>query len=85
MGDAGFASSTVAELAGVAMEACNPFKVTCRSGSYTATLLGGSWVVVSRVTSRVTLVITYLRGPITPLIATHEPPSTPYNPKPKIL
>ena len=35
----------------------------------------GSWVVISRVTSRVTIVITYIRGLITPLITTHEPPS----------
>ena len=40
-------------------------------------LLGGSWVVVSRVISRVAIVITYIRGLITPLITTHEPPSRP--------
>ena len=40
------------------------------------TLLGGSWVVISRVKSGVTIVRTYIRGPITPLITTHEPPST---------
>ena len=34
-------------------------------------LLGGSWVG----TSRVTIVITYIRGLITPPITTHEPPS----------
>ena len=45
--------------------------------SYTvAPLLGGSWVVISRVISRVTLVMTYIRGLIAPLITTHEPPST---------
>ena len=38
-------------------------------------LLGGSWVVISRVISRITMVITYIRGLITPLITTHEPPS----------
>ena len=37
--------------------------------------LGGSWVVVSRVISRVTAVRTYIRGLITILITTHEPPS----------
>ena len=37
-------------------------------------LLGGSWVVISRVISRVTIVITYIRGLIAPLITTHEPP-----------
>ena len=36
------------------------------------TVLGGSWVVVSGVISKVTVVITYIRG----LITTHEPPST---------
>ena len=38
-------------------------------------LLGGSWVVISGVTSRVTIIITRIRGLITPLITTHEPPS----------
>ena len=38
-------------------------------------LLGGSWVVTSRVISRVTILITHIRGLITPLITTHEPPS----------
>ena len=36
-------------------------------------LLGGSWVVVSRVKSRITILITHIRGLITPLINTHEP------------
>ena len=39
-------------------------------------VLGGSWVVISRVISRVTILITHIRGLITPLITTHEPPST---------
>ena len=38
-------------------------------------LLGGSWVVISRVLSRVTILITHIRGLLTPLITTHEPPS----------
>ena len=38
-------------------------------------VLGGSWVVISRVISKVTITITHIRGPITPLITTHEPPS----------
>ena len=38
-------------------------------------LLGGSWVAISRVISRITMVITYIRGLIPPLITTHEPPS----------
>ena len=38
-------------------------------------LLGGSWVVISRVRSRVTILITHIKGLITPLITTHEPPS----------
>ena len=41
-----------------------------------APILGGSWVVVSRVISRITMVITYIRGLITLLITTHEPPSS---------
>ena len=35
-------------------------------------LLGGSWVVISRVT---TIAITHIRGLLTPRITTHEPPS----------
>ena len=48
------------------------------SGAFTRTasrLLGGSWVVISRVISRVTILITHIRGLITPLITAHEPPS----------
>ena len=41
----------------------------------TLILLGGSWVVISRVISRVTIFITHIRGLITLLITTHEPPS----------
>ena len=41
-------------------------------------LLWGSWVVISRVISRVTILITHIRGLVTPLITTHEPPSTFY-------
>ena len=36
---------------------------------------GGSWVVTSRAISRVTIVLAHIRGLITPLITTHEPPS----------
>ena len=38
-------------------------------------LLEGSWLVISGAISRATLVITYIRGLITPFISTHEPPS----------
>ena len=38
-------------------------------------LLGGSWVVISRVISKVTIIITHNRRLITPLITTPEPPS----------
>ena len=38
-------------------------------------ILGGSWVVISGVISRVTIVISPIRGLITILITTHEPPS----------
>ena len=38
-------------------------------------VLGGSWVVISGFISRVTIVISQIRGLITPLITTHEPPS----------
>ena len=40
-------------------------------------LLGGSWVVISRVISRATILITHIRGLITLLITTPEPPSNP--------
>ena len=36
-------------------------------------LLGGSWVVISGVITRVTIVITHINGLITLLITTHEP------------
>ena len=47
------------------------------------TLLGGSWLVISRVNSRVTVVVTDTRGLIPPLITTHEPPSSPEHSTPK--
>ena len=40
-------------------------------------LLGGSWVVISGLISKVTMLITLIRRLITPLITTHEPPSRP--------
>ena len=39
-------------------------------------ILGGSWVVITRVITRVTILITHIRGLITPLITTHEPSSS---------
>ena len=45
--------------------------------SHFYSLLGGSWVVINRVISRVTIVITHIRGLITPSITTHERPSRP--------
>ena len=36
-------------------------------------VLGCSWVVVSGVISRVTIIITRVKGLITPLMTTHEP------------
>ena len=38
--------------------------------------LGGSWVAISGVLSRLTIVITHIRELITPHITTHEPPSS---------
>ena len=40
--------------------------------------LQGSWVVISGVISRVTIIITHKRGLITPLLAAREPPSSRY-------
>ena len=39
---------------------------------FSVSLLGGSWVVISRITSRVTLLIIHIRGLLTPLITTHS-------------
>ena len=39
-------------------------------------LLGGSWAIMSRVISRVTILITHIRGLFTPPRTTHDPPST---------
>ena len=39
-------------------------------------LEGGSWVLISRVISRVTIIITYMKGLINPLITTPKPPSS---------
>ena len=36
-------------------------------------LLGGSWVVISGVISRVTIVITHIRGGVPPLLSLHSP------------
>ena len=47
-------------------------------------LLGGSWVVISGVISRVTLVISPIRGLVTPLISTREPPSKVWEPRRKL-
>ena len=38
-------------------------------------LLGGSWVAISGVVSRVTIIITHIVGLLTLLMTTHEPPS----------
>ena len=38
-------------------------------------ILGGSWGVISGVISKATVIITHIRGLITPLMTTHEPPS----------
>ena len=38
--------------------------------------LGGPWVVISGVLSRVTIMIANIRGLLTLLVTTHEPPST---------
>ena len=39
-------------------------------------LLGGSRVVTNGVISRVIVIITHIRGLVTPFKTTHEPPST---------
>ena len=37
-------------------------------------ILGGSWLVISGVVWRVTIIRTHIRGLIPPLITAHEPP-----------
>ena len=44
-------------------------------GTMLVSLLGGSWVVISGVISKVTIIIAHIRRLITRLITTHEPPS----------
>ena len=46
-------------------------------GSVVASLLGGSWVVISGVISPLIWVITFVTLLIPALRTTHEPPSTP--------
>ena len=53
----------------------NPPPETLRSENEGKLLLVGSWAAISGVISRVTISITHIRGLITPLITTHEPPS----------
>ena len=43
-------------------------------------VLGGLWVVISGVRSRVTILITHIKGLITPVKPIHEPPSIPNKP-----
>ena len=38
-------------------------------------VLGGSWVAISRVISRATIVMSKIRGLTPPIPNTHEPPS----------
>ena len=45
-------------------------------GAKAKKLLGGPWVVICVVISRVTITITHIRGLITLLITNHETPST---------
>ena len=44
-------------------------------GMFTPYSHRGSGVVITRVISKGTIIITHIRGLISPLIATHEPPS----------
>ena len=47
-------------------------------GTLIYSILGGSWVVIHGAISRVTILLTHIRGLITPLITTREPPSINY-------
>ena len=50
-------------------------KSPARLGGSWGLVLGGSLVAINGLISRVTIVISHIRGLITPLITTHEPPS----------
>ena len=45
----------------------------CFAGLLKVVLLGGSWVIISGVIRKVTIVITPFRGLISILLTTHEP------------
>ena len=66
---------------GIAGVCCEGFKGLGFAGSVfafgTASILGGSWVVINGLISRVTILLSHIRGLITPLRTTHEPPSNP--------
>ena len=57
----------------------SPHSTKCRALlptlSFMDARLGGSWVGISGVISRVTVPITHMKGMITPLRETHRPPS----------
>ena len=46
---------------------------------FKGSILRGSWVGISGVISKVTVLITHIKGLITLLITTHEPPSRFYS------
>ena len=58
----------------IVYEPLNPFRVhfVLRPRLVNRPTLGGSWVATSGVISRVTIVITHIRGLITLLITTHN-------------
>ena len=75
-------SSASTSAAFLLLTTTSPRKTTLRGDKIPGTLLkpsqtlGGSWVAISRnIISRATILITHIRGLITPLITTHEPPS----------
>ena len=75
-------SSASTSAAFLLLTTTSPRKTALRGDKIPGTLLkpsqilGGSWVAISRnIISRATILITHIRGLITPLITTHEPPS----------
>ena len=52
-----------------------PFEREKHPKSQVQVVLGGSWVVIGGVISKVTIVITHIGGLKTPLVITHEPAS----------
>ena len=70
----GFRLFMACEAKALGFRASGPGTRIARMQALKGILLGGSWVVISGVISKVTVLITHIRGLISPLITRHEPP-----------